>query len=465
MAPTPTPTAPTATIPVATAGLRSESGVTLVEIIIAMMIFAFIAVAVAFGLTTALSMGSDTRSRAVATNLAAQNIDTARAAGDVFSVGNIVDQTTVVNGTTFRLTRTATWETSASAYAGCGSGSGQLKFKRLNITVDWNGRRTTTPIVHSDTLISPGSRLNDPALGSILISGRTGSGAGSSGLNVTAAPSSPTNGALPITTDPASTDAEGCSYILRVTPGNYNVSVSRLDYLDEKQNAVATTSVGVAAGAASSAAFQYDLAAKFAVTYAGNVPGASRIPNDLSTTFRSTYGVFTSPATTNSLTRTVPLHPFSAGYEVFAGRYNSPGTNVVGCLSVDPVAWTTVAADGAIGRSPSPVAGLPGATVATPVPLGALTITGVTARYLTAVAQVSAADTGDPGCNVPDTYTFGRITSPSVQIALPYGSWLFTTSATPTGPSAPVAGARLAVLSRGVVTGDVVTLDPRRTTP
>ena len=454
---TPSPTSPRV------APDSSEAGITLVEIIIAMMVFGFIAVSVAFGLVTALSMGGDTRSRAVATNLAAQDIDTARATHDVFSIDDVINQTTVVNGTTFRLTRTATWETSGSSYAGCGSGGGQLTFKRLNVTVDWDGRRASSPLVHTDTLLSPGSRINDPALGSIPVSALTGSGAGSAGITVTAVPASPANGALPITVAPLPTDAQGCSYILKVTPGNYNVEISRTNYLDEKQNEVSTKSVGVAAGAAASVAFQYELAARYDVIYAGNHPGATRIPLDLHTSFRSTYGVFTSPASTGSLTRTVPLYPFAAGYQAFAGEYKTPGTDVVGCLSVDPAAWTTVAADGAVGRSVSLVAALPGESIDTPVPMGVLNVTGAAGQYLTAVAQTAAPGTGDPGCAVPATYTFGLVTAATVQIGLPYGSWEFTMGPSATESTIPVPEAGLSVLTRGVSTGGVVTLDPRTT--
>jgi type II secretory pathway pseudopilin PulG len=443
----------------------SEEGVTLVEIIIAMMVFGFIAVSVAFGLTTALSMGADTRSRAAATNLAAQEIDTVRAAGNVFGVLDVIDQTSVVNGTIFHLTRTATWETSGSAYAGCASGGGQLTYKRLNVTVDWDGRRASSPIVRSDTLLSPGSRINDPALGSILVSVLTGTGAGSAGVTVTATPATPANGALPLTEAPLATDAQGCSYILKVTPGNYDVVLSRPNYLDEKQAAVSTKSVGVAGGAASSVAFQYDLAGKFDLTYAGNHPGVTRIPNAMHTTFRSTYGVFTSPATTNSLTRTVPLHPFAAGYQALAGQYNAPGTSVAGCLSVDPGAWTTVAADGAVGREAGTVAALGGATAVTPVPMGVLNVTGVAGQYLTAVSQNSAPGTGDPGCAAPVSYAFGLVTDATAQIGLPYGSWRFRMSPVASGVGAPVPAAALTVLTRGVSAGGVVTLDPRRTTP
>jgi hypothetical protein len=97
--------------------------------------------------------------------------------------------------------------------------------------------------------------------------------------------------------------------------------------------------------------------------------------------------------------------------------------------------------------------------------MGVLSVTGATGRYLTAIAQTSAPGTGDPGCTVPATYSFGLVTAATVQIGLPYGSWKFTMGLLATGPTVPVPEAGLSVLTRGTAAGGVVTLDPRRTTP
>ncbi|MCH3110243.1 prepilin-type N-terminal cleavage/methylation domain-containing protein, partial [Listeria monocytogenes] len=50
----------------------SESGVSMIEVIVAMMIFAIISVGVSYSLLSAFTITNDSRSRAVATNLAAQ---------------------------------------------------------------------------------------------------------------------------------------------------------------------------------------------------------------------------------------------------------------------------------------------------------------------------------------------------------------------------------------------------------
>ncbi len=94
--------------------------------------------------------------------------------------------------------------------------------------------------VRTYTVIDPKNRINDPTKGTILVSVLGGSGAGSAGVTVTATPASPANGATALAKAPLPTDAQGCTYILKVTPGNYNVTVSRAGYVDVAQNATST---------------------------------------------------------------------------------------------------------------------------------------------------------------------------------------------------------------------------------
>lgn len=444
-----------------TAGL--DSGLTLIEIMVAMMVFAMIAVGVAYSMTLILAMGNDARAREVAGNLAAQELDLNRSVDDIFTLVD-TDKTFVANGTTFHLHRDANWVTSAGADANCGSGGGQLQYKRLNVSVTWDGMRSTTLPVRADSVVSPGSKINDPTLGTILVSVLSVSGGGSTGVTVTATPATPANGATTITDTPDPTDAQGCSYILKVTPGNYNVTITRTNSVDDKQLSTSTKLVGVAAGAAASVAFQYDLFGTFNANYVSNyTSGSTLIPNNLDTSFHNTYGDYSTAATTNNHSRPFYLHPFTGGYEAMAGEYVDPAGSAPTCLSVYPAAWTTVALDGALGHPPAMVSAPPGGTTSVPVPVGVLTVSGLSNKYLKAVAQVSAPLTGDPGCALPATYTFGVQLSSSQQIALPYGSWLLY-SGTASSQTTPVLTG-LAVLTRGVVTAGVVTLDPRTVVP
>lgn len=441
---------------------NDNAGFTLIEVVVAMMVFAIIAVGVAFSLTSSLTMTRDARSREVAANLAAQEIDLDRATGSIFALVDTPTPTppTVVDGVTYHVQRLTHWLTGGDDTATCGTGSGTLQYKRVNVSVTWDGMRSTTAPVQADTVIAPKSRVNDPARGTILVSVLSASGTGVAGVTVTAAPGLPADGAAAITTAPSPTDAQGCSYILKVAPGNYHVTISRAAYADVNENVgSATTSVGVSAGSSVAANFQFDLAGNFTTTYP-----AALLPTDLDTSYVSTYGVFVATAPTPNPAQ---LHPFSAGYQVLAGKYVTPSDLNAGCLSVDPNAWTTAAPDRAVGRRDPPFAAVPGGSATARVRLGTLGVTGISGQYVTAVSQVTAPGTGDPGCAVPMTYQFALLTASPATIALPFGSWALYTGNTPGSQTTRLGAASLALASRGQINpaSGIVTLDPRQVTP
>ena len=443
---------------------RHDEGVSLIEVLVAMLIFAIIAVGVGYGLVTSLYLGNDARSRESAVNLAAAEIDLARSAGNVFAVLESTS-TVVQNGTTFTLHRSTDWETTTGADGNCGSGGGQLRYRRVNVTVTWDSMRATTPVVRADSALAPGSRINDPALGTILVSVLTASGSGAAGVAISAAPGVVPNGAATLTAAPAATDAEGCSYLLKVQPGTYDVTVSRPNFVDKNQATSGAQTVGVAAGGAASVAFAYDLAGTVTAHYGTNYSeGTTLLPNNLSTTFRSTYEPYAAVNPTNANVQTFRLHPF--GYEVFAGRFIAATPSTPGCVAVDPAAWTTPAADGAIGIAADSVGTLPGGSTTVDVPLGVLSVTGLAGQFLRAESTTAPTESGDPGCGVITTYNFGQLPADATtQLGLPFGSWTFFFGAASGSETTPVPAANLAVLTRGVATGGVVTLDPRAVAP
>ena len=440
----------------------ADAGITLIEVLVAMMIFAIIAVGVGYGLVTALYLGHDARSREVAVNLAAQEVDLARTSSNVFTV--LTRDTTVVqNGTTFLVHRATDWETTSGADGNCGSGGGQLRYRRVNVTVTWDGMRATTPAVRADSALAPGSRINDPDLGTILVSVLTASGGGAAGVTISAVPGSVPNGAAALTEAPAATDSEGCTYVLKVKPGTYEVSASRPNYIDKDQSATSTATAGVVAGGATSVSFVYDLAGSITADYATNyTSGSTLLPTNLSTTFRSTYQDYAAVNSTNAASQTFQLHPFSAGYEVLAGTYIAATPTTPGCISVDPTAWDTPAADGAIGTRVAPVATLPGDSANVDVSMGVLSVTGLGGQYLRAVSATAPVGTDDPGCGAAMSFDFGQLPpDATTQIGLPYGSWSLYFGISSTLPVLPVPDLSLAVLTRGETSPGVVTLDPR----
>ena len=450
--------------------LDSDSGLSLIEILVAMMIFAMISISVAYSLTLSLTMASDARQRVVAANLAAEEVDLLRAVTDVFTVLDKT-RTVVVGADSYTVERSTNWFTGGNADASCGAGAGTLQYKRVNISVTWVGMRSATQPVQSDTILAPDGRINDPSLGSILVSVLNASGTGSAGMAVTATPSAvAANTAVALTTTPLATDAQGCSYVLKVAPGTYDVKVTKTGYVDTAQALnTSVRTVTVAAGAAASAAFQLDLPAKYTVNYASNyTAGTALKPTNLEMTFFNTYGTFYSQAVVNP----TQLHPFPAGYVGMPGHYITPGAVGGDCKSVDPEAWPsrTVGAITYDGERQPVAAATPGGpiTLAAPMGVAKVTLKSAGGTFLNAVSQsVGPTGTGDPGCAVGMTYSFGEVLSTSVSkqntIALPYGSWKLYSATTATGTTNLIATTAVTLTGEGTLTsaGGIVTFDPR----
>ncbi|MGV8858006.1 type IV pilus modification PilV family protein [Rhodoglobus sp.] len=446
----------------------SDAGMSLLEVLVAMMIFAIVSLGVLHTLTTVLSVTRDNRSRVVAANLASQEIDLARDAGDVFTLFDDT-YTKTLNGDVFTVTRSTQWVSSSNTSASCGTGGGTLQYKRINIAVTWPNMRQGTQPVRFDTLLAPDDRINDPALGTILVSVISGSGGGAAGVQVTATPASPANGAQNLSVSPPATDAQGCSYILKVAPGNYNVKVSRSGYITDAGQITAPTKLTqVVAGTASSVSFNYDKAAKFRVKYISDpVPAKIQIPKDLTTSFSSSYGVHLSSASNANLSRDVDLFPWRSGYIGYAGKYVAKPEDTTStapyCASPNPVLWPEVDVAGTIYRSPTPVpvAANPGDTVDLTVPMGLVAVNGLSGKVLRAISTNPVLGSADPGCTTSNVLTFDSLASDTTHIALPYGTWQMQKASgsgwTNLGSSeanSPVVGGTAAIPG-------IVTVDPR----
>jgi len=437
-----------------------DSGLSLIEVIVAMMVFAIVAVGVAYTLTNILTLTKDARSKEVASNLASEALDAARSLENVFSVTSY-SQETPIDGITYTLDFHSEWETGTDAGAQCGAADstvgGSLQYKSVNIEVEWEGMRSGAKPVRLDTLLAPNDRINTPGLGTILVSVLNANNVGNEGIVVSAVPTvvSP-NTARAITETILPTDREGCSYILKVVPGTYTVSISRVGSVDSLQGlSPSSTIISVKAGETSSAGFSFDAAARYSLRYASNAATTPLMPSNIEATYVNTNN---SPVIAGS---TASLFPFTDGYTVVAGRYIKAVETNLGCLSPNPVEWQTPAADGAIGVGEPVVTLLPGGSSPVNVPMGVLTVSGsAIGKFLTAVPQFTSP-TGDPGCATQRIYTFPKITTATSTVALPYGTWALYVGASSGQQSSQLGASSIAPLTRNIKTGDLVTLDPR----
>jgi hypothetical protein len=393
---------------------------------------------------------------------------------DVFSVVSKTFSTTV-GGTTFTVERTAEWTTSATNSTACGTGTGTLQYKRVEVSVTYAGQRSVSAPITSATVLAPNGRINDPAKGTIVVSVIGASGAGTEGVTATikAAAKDPDGAVTPPAPD--LTDTSGCTYALKVAPGNYDVTISKPAMVGLDQAVTQTTTpVTVSAGGAGTASFSYDTAISLQTNFASNFPTPVVLPGNLDVTFRSTVmGDYTVSA---AATKPAKLFPFSGGYAVVAGKHldpsTDPKTNVVSsCLSPDPAAWVMPAADGVVASAPVPVGAAPGGSATVGVPMGVLQLTKISGTVKLFAVQQKTGANGDPGCSTPSTYTFAAVTKDTV-LALPFGTWSFyavndllnlglITTSNQVNPQ------DAALRTRGVVdmATKTVTLDPRGITP
>lgn len=436
-----------------------EGGFTLIEVIVAMVVFAIIVTGFLYVMTAGLVQTRDTRARVVAANLAAQEIDLVRAAGSVLDVTNST-HTTTLNGDTFHIAVSWSWATSSGGSATCeaGAATGALTYKRVTVEVTWDNMPAGARPVTSDTAFAPRSKLNDPERGTILVGVVDAAGVGVSGVTVSLTPS---NGVASVTTD-----SDGCAYLLKVPPAeSYTVTASKSGYISDQQVASPTAVVPVIAGTTSRASFSLDRAATFPLAYAGNVAGSKSLPTDLTTTFISTYGNFQSPSTTAANPKSFTRFPLSSGYSIVAGAYaEKPESPSTACLAPDPGQW--LATEALAGERPPAVAALPGESApSTAVQMGVVRLSSAngSGNYLKAVyvgGGAANATTGDPGCGAGMTYTFGNVVSSNAAtIALPYGTWQLYRGSSTAQTSAVTSG--ISTLTTGSVTAGVIVLDPR----
>jgi len=431
-----------------------EAGLTLIEVVVAMVIFTIITTGLLYTMVSLLTITRDSRARQVATNLASQEIDLARDIGDIFSLVER-NRDVAINGDTFHIKRTAHWVTNISSSDACGSGGGTLRFKRVKVTVVWDGLRSGSKGVESDTLINPNERISDPALGTILVSVKTGAGEAVANVPVTA---KLTDGTGPTLT--GKTDSQGCAFFLRVAPGQYTTSISSpsgFSYVDVDGNASPSKTAAVAAGTSAAVPFFYDKSGTFTASYTNT--GGAVLPTNMPTTLLSTRDPSVFASTTAANPKTLAVYPWPDGYSVIAG-------NVPACAAADPGLWAAAGAKGE-GTRPNPYAALSG--VNTPVAVSAGTVRvnnlGSGTKYVL-IKSISVPTAGQPGCATEQIYRYASTNSSNLTITIPYGTWEIHKSTvsgfTPTVATRVASSNFVVGLLTAILGGNnTITADPR----
>jgi prepilin-type N-terminal cleavage/methylation domain-containing protein len=434
----------------------ADAGFTLIEVVVALLVFAVVSTGIVAGMTTILRMTGDNRARITAANLASQELDTVRSITDTYSIKSVPTRDVPVDGRNYHVTRTASWVSSAGADITCSSAT-NLFYLRVNVRVTWDGMLSRTSGVQDDTILAPAGNTTGTSTGSIGI--RVGGVANAPQPDVTVSVAPTTTGNA-LAAQPSNTGSDGCTYANQVTPGTYNVTIQKNGWIDAvQQGTSAVQSVTVNPGTTQSPVFPlYAQAATFATSYVpGPVAysGTFAVPSNLETSWTNPTDTWTTPTPA----ATVKRFPYPSGYGVIAGLTES-GTKT--CASTDPQAWnsTSTLAAGVRGNAYADA----GQTAPAAIPVGVVMVK-VPAGNTLAVTQAPSA-AGTPACGITGSiyYYPGTTTGNWAAVAVPYGSWRFYYGTS-------VNSAQQATFSQvlvktnaaagGVALDGTVTLDPR----
>jgi Tfp pilus assembly protein PilV len=409
-----------------------QDGYSVVELMVAVTVFALVFAAVSLGIGRALEVSRSNRNRSTGAYLAAKQLEEVRSkAFDQVDLGSLTCSSGSVAPcptdipSPYTVRQDVSWTSPGSTTTSCNVPSGggaSLAYKRVTVTVTWPDMGGVAPVA-SQTLLTPPSGTFDPNDGHILVQAFDRNAAPLAGQTVSI--SGPESDSQPTTGD-------GCVFFAYLDPGTYTVSLNTSGYVGRQGDQPATQTVAVTATQISTLQFDYDRAATLQVTLTaptGTPTTAVPSPIDLTVANSNlTVGTKSFPETStgSGTPRTVtPLFPFASGYQLWAGD----------CADADPALYP--------GGSRGPtLASNPAGTTAGTAALGVVTVT-VRRNSLTGTLEQNATVRGihaaGTGCTAGETLTSATLTNSSgvLRLALPYGTWTIgATRGSRTGTSA-----------------------------
>ncbi len=409
-----------------------DAGLSMVELIVAMSIFAMVSTAFAYGLGMALVTTRDDRLRGQASNLASRELEIVRnefnsSTSAPMSLGNsglvtnphqlpgaTQGQPLVVDGTAFTIRRNVQWLPAGTGASVCDGGSGvTYPSLAVNVRTSWT-EGTRTRDVESNTILTPPKGTLTSNLGFIAakLTGADGNGV----------PDVPVTARLGGATSSATTAEDGCAVFALSTAGTYTVELNATNYVSfEGAQATQKTAV-VSPSTIQIVPFSYDRAATLNL-HQRTAEGFA-LPTQLPMFVLYNSGLVSGGLKTvaatlpaSSPTTVAPLWPFTNGYSVWAGS----------CPESDP---------GGTGTRPAAVVPAAGGTETAYADLHPITISLMhedeprAGRTLRATAvNATPATNGDPvlatGCGSDSQLNLGTTdTAGILKTSLPRGTWL-----------------------------------------
>jgi prepilin-type N-terminal cleavage/methylation domain-containing protein len=388
---------------------RDERGLTMIELVVAVSVFAILAGGLALTIEGGLNLARNNRNRSVAANLASQEMDDIRSASFTSLPLGQVDRPATVDGVPYTVRRESEWVDNASTTGPCDSANANPRVLRVTVSVFWADMRGVAP-AKSSTILSPPVGSYDPNNGHIAVKVLGSDAAASDGVPVTVTAPGFTRNLI--------TSSDGCAFFAFVPPASYTVTLGRVNYVDRQGRANPSQVTGVTSGATSSVAFDYDWASTLTLSLTS--PGGGSFPSNLSVDVGNSALVPTGSKefVGAGAIRTIGnLYPYADGYEAWAGS----------CADADPEGkdggglafWPGASRDAGFDTSP-------GSTTTGTVNMPTVELHYGDTSHSSGAHNIIAVHLADNGCPTGLLYTIGTFSNPAVTlVALPYGTWTF----------------------------------------
>lgn len=376
-----------------------ERGVTLIELIVALSVFAFISAGVTIGMGGALNLTRNNRNRSVAANLAAMEMDTIRSEEFEDLPLGLIETTETVDNVDYTIRRSSSWVTQGGSTGACDSpGGSRPAYLRATVSVLWPNMSGAEPPT-SQTIITPPVGGYDPNSGHLAVKVLDSDAQLAPGHAVTVTPIAP-----PGAPDTQITTDEGCAFFPFLAAGSYNVAVSTVGNVDTQGVGAPETSAAVSVGVISSVQFDYDDSSTLELTLGQDpaFPVPSGVPVTLANPALQPSGAvaYTGSGTVRTFS---DLYPFNDQYRAWTGD----------CPDADPASLGTV------------VPAEPGQLSSAIIEMERVRVTVVDALgNPRGSIPVTASHDAVPGACTATTLNLGSTDAIGrVDASLPYGAW------------------------------------------
>ena len=404
-----------------------DSGLSLVEVMISMMILALVLTGLAYGLGQATDLTRNSRDRQTAANLVAQALDRAQGSRD-FADLNDSSWDETVNGVTFTLLQTVTEQLgdSESPCDGPAAGaSGFLKSKSVTVAASWPAMTVDRPVTGS-TLVDAGVNAYDPDKGNLSVV--VNDAVGSPVLGATVEVDQDQDGSIDRT---GLTDSNGCAFFFGEDPATYEIVAKKANHVDPNGETNSSQVGGVSAGTTTAVNFELDRQSIITFNLPADAP--AEVPTTLANSRLLPNGLRTEEGTGTARSLS-GIYPFESGYYIWAGQ----------CADADPTgvrATDGVPFHGSDGSSTPSTRGdvldvAPGQSSVANFEMATVELTVVDEAGDPVIGvKVSAVHDNDsdgdgtadePYCTTAPEYELGTTdTDGKLFVSLPWGLWQF----------------------------------------